>query len=356
MKFLIQLTLIVLIPQMVFAQNDIDSDGIADESCVCIEIDNCQGVYNPTQDDCDSDGYGNECDLTPGCPDTDTGDLDTDTDTGIDETGIYWVPDFSDDVKAKIREIVAMPFERTPNTVSFFGNSIMGGGGIIGYNNFMYNCNFAYGDVNDAYSFSRIKDLTPYNHLEESLDYMLTGEVDGENFVTHDSLGAEGGRTATWAIGTGNCPALQEIDEMKAQTGVIYFGTNMYYGIDPQDDSKDLENALDIMAVADYLAERGVVPIVVSPAAYSELYDRFEALNELLEIQSQLANYPFVSNFEATKNLDYYGNNDATNKHPQGMSYNRMCVFSEEALEYGSNTLILGVLQGIHQVYEVLSE
>jgi len=69
---------------------DIDSDGVAQEYCVCTAIDNCPDVYNPDQGDCDSDGIGDACDESNGCVDTGT---DTDTGTEASFFTIIQMPD-----------------------------------------------------------------------------------------------------------------------------------------------------------------------------------------------------------------------------------------------------------------------
>jgi hypothetical protein len=48
-----------------FPDADADADGTAD----C--IDNCRDTYNPSQADCDGDGYGNACAIAAGAPDCD---------------------------------------------------------------------------------------------------------------------------------------------------------------------------------------------------------------------------------------------------------------------------------------------
>jgi len=368
-RFVVMMFAVVLFMCLSFVAyaQDEDEDGIQDEECTCVQIDNCPGVYNPEQGDCDDDGIGDECDPTPGCPDTET-DVDTstdaDTDTGADtETDEYILENctpVADDVFEhvtggvldNIRSIINDPaFQRTPNSFMTVGDSLSHGGGE--YAGFLGNCTWPQGNADEEYFWIKVKDLRCFPELSNAVEFFngITFE-NGDNPYTRESIADYPSRTAPWAL-TGSPTYLQqEIDYTNAQYALITFGTNNLGVIDDGDQAAIDVVVDDIMILCDELSAQGVVPVVISPPPRADgRFAQSEMLSDSLREAAMIRELPFADWFKAALPLDNYGAG-SDGVHPLSYTYSRTCTFDSVAMTKGMvmhNYVALKILDNIYE-------
>ncbi len=338
---------------------DLDGDGIVTETCV--PVDNCPDVYNPSQSDCDSDGIGDECDETSGCPDTDTGtepDTDIDTDTEIDtDTDVlgsvapgcpvrssYY--NYLSDIDADhISDVIDDGWQQNENAFIVVGDSISYSGSANAY--YLGNFTYDYGDVSEARSWIGIKDLTCFPELVGPLDFFLSGTTFDRN-----SIAQRGGSTASSVLEGSPSRLQQEIDAIDPQYAVVMFGSNDIYGIDAATEDHLIHGVVDdILAVVTELELQGIVPIVLSSPTRVGYETEMALLSEYLRAACLSALVPFVDFHGATWPLPSHGLRDS--QHPSIYSYNRTAVFYEEHLEKGANVQNLLTLQALASLYNI---
>jgi len=355
--FLILLLVALAVPVTVFAQ-DMDGDGIVTE--VCTPVDNCPDVYNPAQGDCDSDGIGDECDESSGCPDTDTDtgpepDTDTEIDTDTEVLGSVgegcpvrseYYNYHSEIDSDHILGIINDGQQQNENVVMIAGDSISTSNRILAY--YLGNFEYPYGDVDEVYGWIGIKDLGCFPELVEPLDYFLEGAT-----FTRDSIAQGGGLTAAGVLSGSPSRLQQEIDAINPQYGIVMFGSNDVYGINAATEEYRIhEKVEDIMEITEVMEEQGIVPIVLSSFTHIGYEEEMNLMSGFLEAACSVAKVTFVNLHDATWPLIDHGLRDS--QHPSIFQYNRSCVFNDETLTKGANLHNLLTLQALSRIYEVV--
>jgi hypothetical protein len=176
---------------------------------------------------------------------------------------------------------------------------------------------------------------------------------DGGSF-DRESLCAEVGRSASWALAGDPSPLEQELDEAGPRFAVVMYGTNdigwFGYGMDTLD--WYAANMLDIM---DLLMERGVVPIVstIPPRDDSAEADAWvPRLNAVVRAMAQALQVPLVDYHRELEALSGHGL-AGDGVHPD-VYRSGGCVLTEEGLGYGSNVRNLITLEALDRVRRTL--
>ena len=65
-----------------------------------------------------------------------------------------------------------------------------------------------------------------FDHLEPTLAFYLTGDIDGKTPFDRDTLAAVSGRTARWAVSGSPSPLEREFEVSQPSFALIHYGTN----------------------------------------------------------------------------------------------------------------------------------
>lgn len=241
---------------------------------------------------------------------------------------------------------------RNPRVFMVVGDSISGDGGAGGY--YLGNCSYPYGASQSTYGWIDIKDLTCYPELIDSLDWFLGGATPGgTTSFTRNSIAAYPGRDASWAMTGSTPPVQQEIAAINPAYALIMFGANDIYGIDPEETWLIEGIVDDLLAIADYVAAAGIVPIMKTAPTRAGYVEQMELLAEYTRIAAADRGYPLIDVYAATWPLPQHGQG-SDGIHFRYYDYNRMCVFHDTALNYGINMHNLVTLQMLDDLYRVV--
>jgi lysophospholipase L1-like esterase len=373
------------------SQRDGDSDGVGNYCDLCLDVPGepwTDGCPDTDQEPDTGDDTGSVVDTTP--TDTgsavDTGSADTGpSDTGSatptasateDTAGTEAEPDptvetdpyilanctpmpavvspMTTAVVDNLVDIMADGINLRPNVFMVVGDSISDAGGLLSY--YLGNCAYPYGVLEQTYGWVDIKDLRCYPDLTNGLDYFLTGRI-GTGTVTsftRDSLSARASRTATWALAGSSSPVQQEINALHPQYALIMFGSNDTYGIPAVGGEAQIATVANtILAIVDTLIDQGIIPILISSPTKPRYDAQLAYLADLLETAAAAYKIPYVDFYAASWPLPNHGQGtDGT--HPCPYDYNRTCVFTREALNYGANMHNLVTLKVLDDLYEAL--
>lgn len=256
----------------------------------------------------------------------------------------------ADNVRAIADEGYALG--RHGNVFMVVGDSISGDGGAGGY--YLGNCSYPYGAVQSTYGWINVKDLNCFPELVDSLNYFLSGATPGSTTsFTRNSIAAYPGRDAAWALAGNPSPVAQELAALSPAYALIMFGANDIYGIGAEETWRIEEIVDDLIAIADYLADRGVVPVLKTAPTRSGYVAQMELLREYLWAAAAERAYPVIDVYGATWPLPAHGQG-SDGIHFRYYDYNRMCVFHDEALDYGINMHNLVTLQMLDDMYRVV--
>ena len=209
---------------------------------------------------------------------------------------------------------------------------------------YMNNCSFPYGDHFSTYGWISIKDLQCYPELTDSLDYYEQSGV-----YTRNSLAAEASRPSSWPLIGSPSPLEQEIAVANPLFAVIMFGTNdmLMTGVELQDIVDNL------IAIGEECVSQGIIPVFKSPPPRVNYYSEMQLLSDMLDAECAARHWPFINYHDASLPLPNYGlGTDGV--HPRYYTYNRMCVFHDEALNYGANMHALLTLKMMDDLYHAI--
>ncbi|MCP4901160.1 MAG: hypothetical protein GY906_29675 [bacterium] len=188
------------------------------------------------------------------------------------------------------------------------------------------------------------RDLDRYEYLRSSMEHFLAGVMDGgETSFDRQSLAAQSGRTANWAVSGNPSPLQQEIAAVSPLFAVIMFGTN---DIGWWDDNHIVMSWIieNLMQIVDECIAEGTVPILTAPPLRVDYELKMLTLSHLIRALSQARQIPFINYHRAMMPLPNYGlGSDGV--HPSVYQWNWMCHFTPEGLQYGNNVHNLVAMQ-----------
>ncbi len=199
--------------------------------------------------------------------------------------------------------------------------------------------------VHSTYDFTR--DLDRYEYLRQSMEYFLAEVISGgETSFDRQSLAAQIGQTASWAVSGDPSPLQQEIDAVSPLYAVIMFGTNDI-GWWP-DDHYTMSWIIEHLAeIVDYCIAEGTVPILKAPPPRVDdsVYElKMLTLSHLIRALAQARQIPFVDYHRAMVPLPDSGlGGDGV--HPNVYQGNWMCHLTPAGLQYGTNMHNLVAMQ-----------
>jgi hypothetical protein len=190
--------------------------------------------------------------------------------------------------------------------------------------------------------------------LGPTLDYFLMGDAAGTTPFDRDTLAAEVGRTAGWAITGDPSPLVQELDALTPSLALVHYGANdMQQGITYAAALPSFHaNMSDLL---DQLIARGVVPIVFGLSRRldqdgADLWvPSFDAVSRAL---AQARRVPFVDLQLALEELPGYGLS-GDGLHLEAFSQGA-CIFTPAGLQHGYNVRNLIALEVLDRVRQVL--
>ena len=313
----------------------------------------CDDSTTPAPDaDADADGDGDadadgdiDADAdTDGDGDAD-GDIDGDADSDGDEEPPPQAPERypEERTQSPLTQYVVDGLVDVAGTTPSLADDVFAKvGDSITVSSYFLNC-FAGDDI----------DLDGRTALQDTISFF----VDSGSF-DRESLCAEIGRSASWAMGGDPSPLEQELAVTSPRFAVVMYGTNdigwFGYGMETLDWYAD--NMLDIM---DLLVERGVIPIVstIPPRDDSAEADAWvPRLNMVVRGLAQSLQVPMVDLHRELAVLPGHGlSGDGV--HPDvyvdgGMP--RGCALTAEGLLHGSNVRNLITLEALDRVRRVL--
>lgn len=190
--------------------------------------------------------------------------------------------------------------------------------------------------------------------LGPTLDYFLSGDAAGTTPFDRDTLAAEVGRTAGWAIGGDPSPLEQELDALAPSLALVHYGANdMQQGITYAAALPGFHANMSMLL--DQLIARGVVPVVFGLSRRldqdgADLWvPTFDAVSRAL---AQARRVPFVDLQLALEQLPGYGLSD-DGLHLEAYAQGA-CVFTPAGLQHGYNVRNLIALEVLDRLRHVL--
>lgn len=341
------------------SQLDTDGDGLgdgcdpqpnvatSDEACadadfddVCDREDNCPTAWNGSQADADGDGVGDACDVAAPAP-------SSPVTVDCNETWTRYPADRTHSpvtcaITENLRRIAAIEPQRRGDVFMKVGDSISA------THEFM-TC-----FETEAFSF----DATGHGALEGAHAWFLDGDAGGTSPYARSSLATLSSRTADWALQGTPPPVEQELWAVNPRYALVMFGTNdMGYGGHTASAAVKFpwmyENLLELV---DWIADRGVVPVMYSIPPYAGLYDEqrylMESWNVVVRAMAEGRQLPFVDYYREMLALPGYGlRSDGV--HPNA-DYLSLCNFDDETgLIWGYNLRNLLSMEALDRVWRV---
>ncbi len=196
--------------------------------------------------------------------------------------------------------------------------------------------------------------LDSHAGLQGTLDFFLGGDADGTTPFDRDTIAAESGVHAGWAIEGDPAPVEEELAAISPRLGIIHYGANDMGWGSTYEIALDLyfRNMSDLM---DILEEGGTIPVLTGisrrPTNASADY-WVNTWNAAIRGMAQDRQVPFIDLEYATQDLNNYGVSD-DGLHLNGYS-SGTCVFTDAGLEYGYNVRNLIVLEALDRVHRTV--
>ncbi len=181
------------------------------------------------------------------------------------------------------------------------------------------------------------RDLDSYEYLRASMEHFLTGIIPtgGTTSFERQSLAAQIGQTANWAVSGNPSPLDQELAAVSPLFAVIMFGTNDigWWEDDHLVMSWIIEN---LMQNIDECINEGTVPILTAPPLKVDYELKMLTLSHLIRALAQARQIPFINYHRPMIPLPDYGlGSDGV--HPSVYQWNWMCHLTPAGLQYGHN-------------------
>ncbi|NVB39786.1 SGNH/GDSL hydrolase family protein [Pseudenhygromyxa sp. WMMC2535] len=199
--------------------------------------------------------------------------------------------------------------------------------------------------------------------LGSTLDWFLAGEAVDTTPFDRETLAAQVGKTASWALSGDPSPLEQELEALAAgdpdagpSLALVHYGTNdMQQGLTYASALPGYyANMSDLL---DLLTERGVVPVVfgLSRRLDQDSADLWvQSYNAVARGLAQARALPFVDLREALEHLDGYGIS-GDGLHLEAYAEGA-CVLTEDGLGHGYNIRNLIALESLARVSAALLE
>ena len=193
-------------------------------------------------------------------------------------------------------------------------------------------------------------DLGERSDLQPTITHFLEGQAGSGTLWDRDSLAAEIGQTAAWALSGSPAPVEQELNALSPAFAVVQYGTNDIHmgstylsAIQPFGES--------MLDLTDLLLDQGVIPLLVTipPRADSAAVDAWvPTYNAVVRGIAQGRQVPLVDLELGLRPLDGYGlYGDGVHLEPWSQG---ACELTEQGLEYGCNMRNLLVLDGLDRL------
>lgn len=201
-------------------------------------------------------------------------------------------------------------------------------------------------------------DATGHGHLASVRDWFLAGEVLSTTPYARASESTLASRTADWALRETPPPIELELAATNARYALVMFGTNDmgYGGYNASAAYKFPWMYENIVELVDWIAARGVVPVMYSIPPYNgqylELRQLLPSWNVVLRAVAEGRQLPFVDYHREMLALPNLGlRSDGV--HPSA-DYSGLCDFDDETgLIWGYNLRNLLTLQALDRVWQV---
>ena len=199
-------------------------------------------------------------------------------------------------------------------------------------------------------------DLGEYGELQSTLDYFLAGDAAGDTPFDRESLAAEVGMSATWAISDDPSPLEQEMDAIGPHWAVAQYGTNdMQLGTSYQ--SAIWGFGSNMMDLLDAMVDEGVVPTLLTIPPREDVADAclwVPSYNAVIRGVAQAWQVPLVDLHLAMQSVSGYG---LGSDHLHLNAYSGgACVLSEAGLDYGNNMRNRVILEALDRLRAVMLE
>jgi len=197
-------------------------------------------------------------------------------------------------------------------------------------------------------------DLGAQPQLQAAIDHFLQGDAGGSDPFSRQSLAADAGREAGWAITGANSPVNMEVAATNPRFAVVDFGNaDMQFGASFADAL--LRFGENYWQLVDTLADSGVVPVVVTMMPRSDVPSAdlwVPTYNLVIRAIAQGRQVPFVDLHLAVANLPNRGlSPDGVNPNfysPAGVA--EPCLLTSAGLEYGYNMRNAVVLEALERM------
>lgn len=200
------------------------------------------------------------------------------------------------------------------------------------------------------------RDLDSYEYLRPSMEYYLTGIIPGVGTTSfgRESLAAQVGQTASWAVSGDPSPLDQEIAAVQPTFAVIMYGTNDIGWW--EDDHYVMSWILQHLSeIAGECISEGVVPILKAPPPRVGYELKMLTLSHLIRALAQAWQIPFVDYHRAMMPLPDLGLG-GDGMHPSVYQWNWMCHLTPAGLQYGNNMNNLVAMQALDRSLRVAVE
>lgn len=175
-----------------------------------------------------------------------------------------------------------------------------------------------------------------------------------------NSLSAQPGQAADWAISGNPNPIDQEISVTNAQYAVVMFGANDVGSPGAQYIVSNTDAyAHQMNTIAEELINNGIIPIFVTqppmngsgyPVWAPELAKFFAQITRGIAQHHQ---FPFIDLQTELYGLPNLGLRDGV--HLSEMNYDSLCNFTAQGLQFGGNVRHLRVLEALDRVHEIMT-
>jgi hypothetical protein len=205
-----------------------------------------------------------------------------------------------------------------------------------------------------------IVDLQEWEELQPTIDHFRGGDIVGSTPFDRESLAAEIGRTASWALTGSPSPVEQEIAALNPAFTLISYGTNdMEMGTTHRSALWGFyENYFELV---DLTIAGGIVPILLGPTPRSDSVTGalwVPTYDAVIRGIAQGLPIPYLNLYLATIDLPEMGLS-GDGLHGNGYRYEgrtQPCIFTDDGLEYGYNTRNLFILEVLDVVQLVVLE